>query len=275
MEKFGTNGTSAALAQYETPFADVAVAREHTEQHLSVDNFFSDYFKEVESPFSRTYEATTYNSLTPEGEEYVDLLAELYDSEFQETLFELANEVEDTWRNKVSNELAMGENYVQFATQQARDYFAPVIRESETMIDRVTQHFSGNNLADQSEASVESFFETLEFGHGQYSPAQEQFFGKIFKKVKSVVKKGVALAKKGIAAVGKILPMGIILKKIKGLVRPLLEKVLKFAIGKLPKNLQPHAQALATKFLGLKPAESDPSKTANVQPADATPTDAA
>ena len=275
MDKFGTNGHSTALAQYETPFADVVVAREFTEQNLSVDNFFSDYFKEVESPFSRTYEATASNGLTAAGEEYVDLLSELHDSEFQETLYELANEVEDTWRNKVSNELAMGDNYVPFAAQHARDYFAPVIRDTEAMIDRVTQHFSGNNLADQSEASVESFFETLEFGQGEYTPAQDQFFGKIFKKVKSVVKKGVALAKKGIAAVGKLMPMNIILKKIKGLVRPLLDKVLKFAIGKLPKNLQPHAQALANKFLGLKPATADSSTNTTTQTAEpAVPSDA-
>ena len=58
---------------------------------------------------------------------------------------------------------------------------------------------------------------------------------------------------------GKILPVNIILGKLKGLIKPLLDKVLKFAIGKLPKNLQPHAQALAKKFLKMEtgtPAES-------------------
>ncbi len=258
----------AGLAQFETPFTDIPVSREEeqTDQGESVESFFSSYFQEAESPFSRTYEATSaLNVLTPAGEEYVDLLAELHDQEFVETLYELADEVEDTWRNKVSNELAMGENYIPFATQQARDYFAPVIQEAESMIDKVTQHFSGNNLADHSEASVETFFEAMEFDHGQFTPAQEQFFGKIFKKVKSVVKKGVSLAKKGIAAVGKILPVGIILKRLKRLVRPLLNKVLKFAIGKLPKNLQPHAQALAKKFLNIKPAEEP---AGDSQPAD-------
>ena len=98
------------------------------------------------------------------------------------------------------------------------------------------------------------FFGELEFDHENFTPAQEQFFGKIFNKVKSVVKKGVDLAKKGISVVGKILPVNIILDKIKSLVKPLLDKVLKFAIGKLPKNLQPHAQTLAKKFLKLEAA---------------------
>src|SRR5215217_5917257 len=107
----------------------------------------------------------------------------------------------------------MGNNYIPFATQQARDYLAPMIRETEAMIDRISEHFSGNNMADQSETEVEHFFETLEFKHDQYSPVQEQFFGKIFNKVKSVVKKGVELAKKGIAIVGKLSPIHIILNK--------------------------------------------------------------
>lgn len=254
------------LAQFETPFADVPVAREFDRAQVSSEDFFSNFLQEVQSPFARTYEATPAgNAVSPAGEEYVDFLAELNDSEFAETIYELANEVEDTWRSKVSNETAMGDNYIPFATQQARSYFAPVLRESETMIDRVSEHFSGNNLADHSEAEIESFFNNLEFNHSQYTPAQEQFLGKIFNKVKSVVSKGVSLAKKGIAAVGKILPIGPILNKIKALVKPLLDKVLKFAIGKLPKNLQPHAQTLAKKFLNL---EAGDATTANEQPGD-------
>ena len=42
------------------------------------------------------------------------------------------------------------------------------------------------------------------------------------------------------------------MKKIKALIKPLLNKVLKFAIGKLPKNLQPHARTLAKKFLNIE-----------------------
>ncbi len=253
MEKNSVNGMTAELNQYETPFADIPVMKEHTDQNISAEGFFLNYLQEAESPFSRTYEATSSNnSLTQAGEEYVNLLSELNDAEFEETIYELANEVEDTWRNKVSNEIAMGSNYIPFATQQANEYFNPMINEAESMIDRVSDHFSGNNLADHSEASIEAFFETLDFNHSQYTPAQEQFFGKIFNKVKSVVKKGVDLAKKGIAAVGKFLPIGIILKKIKGLIKPLLGKVLKFAIGKLPKNLRPHARTFAKKYLNLE-----------------------
>ncbi|CAN5740669.1 hypothetical protein BH11BAC3_BH11BAC3_37670 [soil metagenome] len=252
MEKLSSNGTAFHLTQYETPFADIQPVREQIELNLSSEDFFSGYFQEAESPFSRTYETTSSSTeVTQAGEEYVNLLSDLNDSEFGETIYELAREVEDTWRSKVSNEIAMGSNYIPFATQQARQYFAPLISESESMIDRVAQHFSGNNLADHSESEIESFFTDMEFDHSRYSPAQEQLFGGLWKKLKKVVKKGVNLAKKGIAAVGKILPLNIVLNKIKGLIRPLLDKVLRYAVGKLPENLRPYAQTLAKKYLNI------------------------
>src|SRR5260221_3784702 len=192
MENYSINGIGAETAQFETPFADVPVAREQEDQRISSEDLLSNYsFQEVESPFSRTYEAVTAgNQVTEAGEAYTDLVAELNNAEFNETIYEIVNEVEDTWRGKISNEIAMGSNYIPFVTQQARDYFAPMIRETEAMIDRISEHFSGNNMADQSESEVEHFFETLEFRHDQYTPAEEQFFGKIFDNVTSVVNKG-------------------------------------------------------------------------------------
>ena len=44
----------------------------------------------------------------------------------------------------------------------------------------------------------------------------------------------IKAAKSGIAAVSKIMPLGIILRKLAALARPLLTRVLKFALNKLP-----------------------------------------
>lgn len=258
MYNSNSNDAHGAMNYYETPFADSPVAKEAPEMNVSSEDFFSNYFKEAESPFSRTYEAPNEGGAVSEaGEAYVNLVAELNNSAFSETLYELASEVEDTWRSKVSDEIAMGENYIPFAIQQSREYFAPLIKETEAMIDRVAQQFGGNNFADQSEAELENYFANLEFAHNNYSPVQEQFFDKVLNKVKSVVKAGVNLAKKGISAVGKLLPIGVVLKKLKGLIKPLLDKVLKFALGKLPKKLQPYARTLAKKFLGVEVSEVD------------------
>jgi hypothetical protein len=252
MNNFATNGTQSELVDYETPFADVSVTREEPSQSEPTGNYYSNFLPQFESPFLQTYEASDVGSATsPHAGEFVQFLGELDDSEFSNNLYELAAELEDTWSSKISNEIAMGERFVPFATQQAAEYFRPLITASEGMIDRVSQQFSGNNLADHSESEIERFFTDMEFNHPGFSPAQEQLFGSLWKKVKSVVKKGIDFAKKGVTVLGKFLPMNIILNKLKGLIRPLLEKVLKFAIGKLPKNLQEHAQALANKYLNL------------------------
>jgi hypothetical protein len=249
MNGYTKNG-SHGLAMFETPFSDTLPSRELGEES------FENFQQTIDSPFSRTFESGGSAFPSQLAEEFVQFLGDLNNSEFTNALYEAASELEETWRPRVSNEIAMGESFVPFATQQARAYLQPLIVESEQMIDNVMQHFSGNVMADQTEAEIESFFNELEFDHRDFTPAQEQLFGGLLNKVKSVVKKGVDLAKKGINAVGKLLPINIVLGKLKGLIRPLLDKVLKFAIGKLPKNLQPHAQTLAKRFLNLESAES-------------------
>ncbi len=166
----------------------------------------------------------------------------------------MALELEERWDGKISDEIGMGERFVPFATQEASQYFDPLLHETTKMIEHVGHHFSGNNFADFTDSEIDRFFETLEGDHTPLSPAQEQFFGSLFKKIKSVVKKGIDLAKKGVAVVGKFLPISMILDKLKALIKPLLEKVLKFAIGKLPQTLQPYAQMLAKKLLNLETA---------------------
>lgn len=265
MKKFGSNGMSEELANYETPFADITLAKEDSYEIVSSENYTSNFLLELETPFSKTYDASSSSvNLSPNSNEYIELLGELNDPKFTNTLYELATELEDTWMSKISNEVAMGEKYIPFATQQATEYFAPIYKESMNMIDKISEYFSGQNLSDQSEAEIESLLSNLEFNHAHLSPAQEQFLGGIIDKVKSVVKKGVDLAKKGISAVGKVLPIKIILGKLKGLIKPLLNRVLKFAIGKLPKNLQSHAHALSKKFLNLETSNTTDSYDKNI-----------
>ncbi len=256
MNNNNLNGNTQ-LEDFETPFSDVTFAREEPENE-GIRNYDNQIYHELENPFAHTFEMSDIlNTQSPYAQDYVQFLGELYDSEFSNTLDELAAELEDTWSSKISNEIAMGDSFIPYATQQANEYFEPLIKGSEKLIDMISDHFSGNNLADYSEAEIERFFTEFEFDYSCFTPIQEQFLGSLVKKVKSAVSKGVNLAKKGISAVGKILPVNIILGKLKSLIRPLLDKVLKFAIGKLPKNLQPHAQSLAKKFLKLEVSGSE------------------
>ena len=249
MNYYESNGQSFELAEYETPFADVSIKREEEHQPLQVPG--ENFFAEMESPFRQGFEPESANKLHPLASEYVQLAGELNNQEFNNNLYQLAAELEVHFSSKISDEAAMGAQYMPFVNQEAQQYFEPLISETEKALDRVSQYFSGNSLAEHSESEVEQFFNQFAPPFG-YTPAQEDFFKSVFKKVRSVVKKGVDLAKKGISVVGKLLPINLVLNRLKGMIRPLLNRVLQFAIGKLPKQLQPHAQNLAKRFLNLE-----------------------
>jgi hypothetical protein len=84
----------------------------------------------------------------------------------------------------------------------------------------------------------------------------DQFLGGVLRKARALVGGAVNLAKKGIAAVGKILPIGALLGRLKSLVRPLLNRVLKAALNLLPASVRPIARTLAAK-LGLGEAAGE------------------
>jgi|GEM_PF-1335425 len=257
MEKYKTNGMDYQLTAYETPFADVQTAREE-EQETDLEQYSYSMLGEVDSPFKQTFETPSQGGdlASPASEAYTELLAELNDPDFENIFYNLAAEAEDSYLPRISNEAAMGERYIPFVTQHVNQYLDPLAREAESMIENIATRLSGNNLADMNQADLEILFEQFEPDAAALSPAQEQFLGSIFNKVKSVVSAGVNLAKKGIAAVGKILPINIVLDKLKGFVRPLLQRVLQFAINKLPKQFQPHAQTLAKKLLSMETADT-------------------
>ena len=159
MNSYARNGMSSELAMFETPFADTVTLREAIKSNEPAEVAYSNFLQELESPFTRTYEVSNSGAVVSQvTEEYVQFLSELNDHEFSDAVYELASEIEDRWLPKISNEAAMGDHYIPFATQQAREYNTPFLMETEAMIDKVAQHFSGNNLADHTEREVESFF---------------------------------------------------------------------------------------------------------------------
>lgn len=254
MENYSTNGMAAELASYETPFADEAV--DQYEEQGENTEYSQNYLADLESPFSQNFDSgATDKESSPLAANYVQLLGGLNDQEFSEALYQMASEVTNSWSDKVSNEAAMGDRFVPFATQQAQQYFAPLIDQAEATLDRIRDHFTATNLSDHSETEIENYFAQFETPYG-LSPAQEQFLGGLIKKVKSVVSTAGNLVKKGINVVGKFLPIGPILDKIKRLIPHLLNRVLKFAIGKLPVALRPHAQNLAKRFLKMEAVEN-------------------
>ena len=118
-------------------------------------------------------------------------------------------------------------------------YLEPIARAAESMLEGVADQLSNVDLASASEAEVDSLMEQLSVPSHDLSPVADQFLGGVLKK-----------AKKLASTVTSLMPHAIIMKKLAKLVRPLLERVLKTAIKRLPVSVRPMAQNLAKRFLG-------------------------
>ena len=218
------------------------------------------------SPFVSVYEAgddeTAYDD--PMREAYAGLIDELHDEEFDETLFEL----ECHARAMHDRQLAAGLPRFQ-ADRAVMQHFSPLVRECEAMVDAMAQQFGPRESGGLVEGEIDAFVDRYApTGHEvQQDPQFEQFFGKLLGKIGGVVKKVAGTALQGI----KKLALGPLLSRLKALVKPLLQRVLKKAIGHLPAPVQPAALALARK-LGFAAPEPAP---APAPATDAAGTDAA
>jgi hypothetical protein len=203
------------------------------------------------TPFIAEY-AGVETGLTPEATDLHELLFELYDQEFDEVLAELAQEA---WSAANDRAEVFGETVgAGTAEQFLEQWAAPVREQAEAMIDNYAQAVGEHDVLSMSEAELDTFFERLEPRGTGLEPYFEDFLGSLAKKVGSFAKKAVAVAKKGLTMIPGI---GMLLGKLKALVRPLLDRVLKMALDKLPPQLRPVAKQLAQKLLGKVTSEAD------------------
>jgi hypothetical protein len=135
-------------------------------------------------------------------------------------------------------------------TRHADEMAAEVDRFLETLGEQLGEH-SATTIGESELASFLEFTESPPIPIGA-SPAQEQFFKSLGRLVGRVAKGAFNLAKKGISLVGKIasLPFKFIFSNLGKIVRPLLRRVLTWAIGRLPVPLQPIANQLRVRIFG-------------------------
>jgi hypothetical protein len=208
------------------------------------------------SPFISVYESDEGENPAdePAREAYSALVTDLYDEEFDESLFELLTSARGLHQDHIASGHSLAD-----ADRIVTQHFSQLMRESESMLDAMAREF-GSRESVTMDREMDLFAET-------YAPASalepefQDFLGKLVKKigrgVRSIAKKAVTLG------------LGPILNRIKALVRPLLNNVLQKAIGRLPEALQPAARNLAARLgLGPKPAPPAPAAPAMAGTAD-------
>jgi hypothetical protein len=203
------------------------------------------------TPFLAVYDSEeSDDEADPSVEDHATFLTELYDEEFDEAVFELVNEAAALHHEHLTN----------YSTTTRKldpegfleQHFEPLTRELERGLEAMAERWGNTNAAYLSEKEIDEIFEQFN-PSVELSPGFENFFGKIGDALKKVAKKGVDLAKKGISVLA-----GPIFLQLKALVKPLINRVLRFAIGKIPQSLRPIAQRLARR-MGLLKKEAEAS----------------
>jgi hypothetical protein len=167
------------------------------------------------------------------------LLAELYDDELDDAVYELLGDTAGF----------VGNGAGRLGVAALRLRFAPLADELERYVDRAAGAFGSRDAANITEPEIDEVLGRIE-PERSFAPEFEQLFGSLKKAISRAAKGAVSLAKKGIQAATQ-LGLGPILAKLKGLIRPLLDRVLKAAINRLPAAVQPAARTLAGKLPAL------------------------
>ena len=202
------------------------------------------------SPFLSLYESEEGGGLVdPETEEYAVFLNEFYDEEFHDALSTLVDEAATIYEAQFLHEQEDPQTIGYQAERLLNQHFSPLVAQAEAMFEALAREFSQrdpNTLTDDEiETIVDGYQPSTEL-----APSFEEFWGKL----KKLAKKAVKMAKKGVSAAAK-LGLGPILNKLKALIKPLLQRVIQTAIGKLPSQLQPIARKLAEQLPFLKELE--------------------
>jgi hypothetical protein len=230
----------------ETPFLQTLPTVPGTPQAAQESQQVSRWYETL-APFREEQE--TVEGYAPEAEDFVQLLAELRDEEFDEAVERLVNEASDLYHEQFLGESGALVSSPAEPEGLLEAHFEPLVREAEALLDEMSKEVERHDIAAMSGAEIDTLLNQYEVPRDQLSPNSEYFLENFLGKLKRAVKGAVNLAKKGISAVGK-LGLGPVLEKLKQLVRPLLNRVLKVALNKLPPSLRPVAQQLAKRFLG-------------------------
>jgi len=225
----------------ETPFLSDPFPRENPS--VSAATAFGPSF-ELESPFTSEYALEGENIPSPQAEQYARLLGELYDTEFEEALTDLVNEAAALAEDRQMYESEDPARESADVERTLREYLQPIEREATAMFDRMIDAVGERDINSMSEAEIDALFERFEPSVSLPSPVMEDFVKKLGNKARKAFKAVNTIA-------GKLNPANLVLRKLNKFPALILNRVLKFAINKIPAKLRPAAKQLAKRFLGV------------------------
>jgi hypothetical protein len=221
----------------ESPFLDI---KSFVAEEVQTD--VSKTLVPTSSPFLSLFESEDANGVHPDAAKYVTFLNQIYDREFEEALASLVDEAATLFEAQFPSEREDSSATGYQAERMLTQHFAPLVSESEAMFEALDRQINQRGTISMSEEEINTLVDQYQ-ASSSLSPTFEDFWGGL----KNLAKKAISAA----ATLG----LGPILNKLKGLIKPLLKKVIQTAIHKLPIHLQPYAKQLIDKVPFLKEFE--------------------
>jgi hypothetical protein len=203
-----------------------------------------------ETPFLRD-EYETDGIRGAELESLTELFGELRDETFEHSVYQLAARAADYLGDRYQGEYGEMESEAAAAERQLETFFAPLTEAGQSLFERLADGIGRHDLTTYGESELESLLSQYAPTYENLEPEFEQFVGKLFKKAKSLVSGAVNLAKKGISTLAKF-GLGPLLRRLGKLVLPLVKRIIRFAMNRIPAGLRPIAQRLAAKLFGAE-----------------------
>ena len=187
-----------------------------------------------------------------ERERWTALVAELEDESFDEAVESLVEEVAGRHLSAASAWSAH-EHGSGRAAQDASEWLHEVGTKADRMLAELEARYADRSSVALGQETLDEALGTVPAAGDPIEAASEQFLGGLVKKAFSAAK---GLAKAGLSAVGRFLPLGKLFGLLRKLVAPLLKRVLATAINRLPVSLRGPAGELARKFAGASASET-------------------
>lgn len=221
----------------QTPFAEALL---QDEQPAEPAGFLP--WTESISPFEEGPDGA--GDARPLDAAFAEAFAELRDEAFDEALADLVAETEEAVEERFEAEGPSA--YGTGRERLGELHLSPLSLEVEQYLAAAAESVAGTDVESLNEDQLEQLLADVETRSVELSPASEDFFKAIKNKVRKVARAAKSVARKVGSVAKGALTFG--LKRLRSLIRPLLKRVLSFAIGRLPAALQPAARGLLQKI---------------------------
>jgi len=258
LDEDSRHGEQVLEATLESPFTTYSTEIPAVEAAPTFEVQASQAEAPFASPFMEAGPAESRSAI------YAEVLAEVSNPELAPAIGELVQEVSAIHAEHMA--LTSGEVYgagAEAAHLAAAEHVNSLGELTDRYLETLAATAGERDVASLNEDELNQLLEQMELAPqpATESPAFENFFGVIRRTIGRVVSGAWNLAKRAIKVAGRVLPIGALIRGLKALLKPLLRRVLNFAINRLPVALRPAARRLKTQLFGSEIAQESESNT--------------